>query len=87
MRDRAEEVDAVGDPGGGRARAKAVEQLPAAGDDQMHALVAEPRQAVDREVETLEVVGAVERRDEAGDDRVGVDAEALRAARRRRPRR
>ena len=69
VRHGAEEVDAVRDPGLGGAGAEAVEQLAAAGDDQVHARVAEPGEGVDRDVEALEVVGAVEGRDEGGDGR------------------
>ncbi len=65
MGNRAEEVDPIGDPGCGRAVAKPVEQLAAARDQQVGRRVA-PRasERVDRDVEALEVVGAVEGGDE-----------------------
>ena len=76
--DRAEEVDALARrPASAARRAEAVEQLAAAGDDEVHASSPSCGQGVDRDVEALEVVGAVERRDERGDDRVGRDPEPL----------
>ena len=70
MGNGAEEVNAPLDPGPHGVGAIAVEQLPTTGDDQVRAGICEPRQGLDREVEPLEVVGAVEGRDEGGDDRV-----------------
>ena len=66
VRDRAEEVDALAHAGGRRLGAEAVEQLAAAGDDQVDVAAlrprGDPRQRLDRHVEPLEVVGAVEGR-------------------------
>ena len=74
--DRPEEVDALADPGRRGAVAKAVEQLAAAGDHQVD-VVADPGERVDRDVQPLEVMGAVEGGDECRDDRVGRDPEPL----------
>ena len=77
MGDGAEEVDPLRDAALRRSRLELVEQLAAAGDDDVDGLVAQLGQRVDRDVEALEVVGAVERGDEGGDGRVGGDSEAL----------
>ena len=58
-------------------------QLAVAGDQQLQALVGGLRDRVDRDVDPLEVVGTVERRDERRDDRVLRNPEP-RAGRRRR---
>ena len=80
--DGAEEVDALADTALAGAPAEVVDQLAAARDDDVDALVAQLRQSVDRDVEALEVMGAVEGRDERRDDRVVGDAEPLAKARR-----
>ncbi len=65
-------------PRSARAPAEVVDQLASARDDDVDvALVAELGEGVDRDVEPLEVVGAVEGRDEGRDDRVGGNAEPL----------
>ena len=58
-------------------RAEVVDQLAAARDDDVDARVAQLGEGVDRDVEALEVMGAVEGGDEGGDDRVVRDAEPL----------
>ena len=77
MGDGAEEVHALADAALAGALAEVVDQLAAARDDDVDALVAQLRERVDRDVEALEVVGAVEGGDERSDDRVGGDAEPL----------
>ena len=77
VRDGAEEMNALGDSALAGPVAEVLDQLASARDDDVDALVAQLRERVDRDVEPLEVVGAIEGRDERGDDRVGRDAEAL----------
>ena len=66
----AEEVDALADSALAGSGAEVLDQLAAARDDDVDALVAQLRECVDRDVEALEVVGAVEGGDEGRDDRV-----------------
>ena len=75
MGDAAGEVDPVRDARLRRLLLEARPQLAVARDEQVQPLVAGPRDRVDRDVHALEVVGAVERRHEGGDDRVVGDAE------------
>ena len=77
VRDAVEEVDAIADARRRGLGAEAVEQLAAAGDEQVDVAGARPGERLDRDVEPLEVVGAIEGRDERGDDGVGGDAEPL----------
>ena len=67
---RAEEVDALADTALCRSSAEVLDQLAAARDDDVDALVAQLCERVDRHVQALEVVGAVEGGDEGRDDRV-----------------
>ena len=79
--DAIEEVDPLADARRGRLGAEAVEQLAAAGDDQVDVAGAGAGERVDRDVDALEVVGAVEGGDERRDDGIGRDPELARAGR------
>ncbi len=77
MGDGAEEVDAFADAALAGPLAEVVDQLASACDDDVDVRVAQLSERVDRDVEALEVMGAVEGCDERGDDRFGGNAEAL----------
>src|SRR5687768_9208690 len=75
MRDSAQKMNLPSDAALGSAPAEVVNELAAACHDDVCSWVAELCKRVDRDIKALEVVSAIQGRDERGHQRVGGDAQ------------